>query len=261
MSVPAPELLANHLFNQIGNLPIDEIDQARTLYFEIRRLREKQPADFTTAVALVVASLKVGRRDEAVEELSRAYGLKSLHEIVMWGALADLNIFIGRLDRGAELYGALRRIPGAFAVPQVSRNAANAALTLGDVDFLAFVTEEAKKVSLAEGIAGFYLSIIEHYRVAKTFAEHQRIVSSVLKDSRVWMMPEISVAYQDAPSIIISHWCLVDRKECSKLQDAIIDALRAYYQSVEVSLAPALSAVLHRVREAPKMSVPMALAS
>ena len=78
MRTPEPELAATRLFNEIANLSLDEVDRAKTLYFDIRRLRQQQPADFTVSVSMAVAALKVGRRDEAVDELVRAYGLKHI---------------------------------------------------------------------------------------------------------------------------------------------------------------------------------------
>ena len=104
MTTPEPESLAVNLFNEIGSLDLEDVDRARTVYLALRRLREQQPASFMASVALVMASLKVGRRDEAINEIGRAYGLKNATDIMGWSALADMSVFVAQLDRAAELY-------------------------------------------------------------------------------------------------------------------------------------------------------------
>jgi hypothetical protein len=104
MTTPEPESLAVNLFNEIGSLDLEDVDRARTVYLALRRLREQQPASFMASVALVMASLKVGRRDEAINEIGRAYGLKNAADIMGWSALADMSVFVAQLDRAAELY-------------------------------------------------------------------------------------------------------------------------------------------------------------
>ena len=147
MSAPEPEALAAALFSEIGQLDLDETDRARTIYLELRRLRQQQPASFGTSVALIMATLRVGRREEALNEIGRAYGLKTTADIISWGALADLSIFVGQLDRGAELYERLRSVPGALAIPQVSQNAASSAVVRGDIEYLRSIADEDKKVN------------------------------------------------------------------------------------------------------------------
>src|SRR5438477_11692193 len=104
MSTPEPESLAVNLFNEIGNLDLENIHRARTIHLALRRLREQQPASFITSVALVMASLKEGRPDEAINEIGRAYAIKNTSDIMTWSARADKNVLVPQLDRAAELY-------------------------------------------------------------------------------------------------------------------------------------------------------------
>ncbi len=261
MSAPEPESLAVALFNEIGQLDLDQVDRARTVYLDLRRLRQQRPADFSISAALIMAALKVGRRDEALDEIGRAYGIKTTADIISWGALADMSVFVCQLDRGAELYGRLRAIPGAFAIPQISQNGANSAMIRGDIDFLRYVVTEDKKVNKEISNAANFLAIIDHFGIAETFNEHQRIVSSVLRDSRTWVAPEIRYEDRDEATIVIYHWVLGDRARRARLQVDMLDALRAHYQSIGADLSLVLPVLLNRLLEAPQMVTPLAVAS
>jgi hypothetical protein len=261
MTTPEPESLAANLFNQIAKLELDEVDQARTLYLALRRLRQQQPGSFLTSVALIMAALKVGRRTEAIDEIGRAYGIKTTADIMGWGALADMSVFVGQLDRGAELYGRLRTIPGALAIPQISINAANTALISGDIESLRYLSEEDKKNNTEISNAKNYLSIIDRSSLAASFNSHQKIVSSVLRDSRNWAGPEIRYEDRDEPTLVIYHWVLGDRPTRNRLQREMLDALRAHYQSIQKDFSLALPVLLNRLLEAPQMVVPLAVAS
>lgn len=260
MSAPDPKALAAALFNQIGQLEIDEIDRARTLYLDIRRLRTHQASSFLVSVAYIVAALKVGRRDEAIEGISRAYGIKDSSEIVGWGALADLCAIVGQLDRSAELYGRLRTVPGAFAVPQILENAANSALISGSIESLRLLDEENVRIDRPESNATKYLKIIDQSGLSATFNDHQKIVSSILRDLQTWAGPEIRYEDREEPTLVVYHWVLGGRVARNRLQVEMINALRAHYQSVSSDLSTALPILLNRLLDAPQMIAPVAVA-
>lgn len=259
LAAPEPQSLAVSLFNEIGTLALEEIERARTLYLDIRRLRQHQPSSFFVSVACVVAALRVGRREEAIEELGRAYGIKNTSEIVGWGALADLSAIVGQLDRSAELYGRLRVIPGALAIPQIAQNAANSALISGNIESLRYLSDEGIRLNSPISNATQYLSIVDRAGISKHFDDHQKIVSAVLRDTRTWAGPEIRYEDRDEPTLVIYHWVLGDRATRTRLQLEMIDALRAHYQSVNGDLSAVLPVLLNRIMEAPQMAVPVAV--
>jgi hypothetical protein len=260
MPTPEPTNLATKLFNEIAQLPLEEVDRARTLYLDLRRLRQSQPSSFLVSVASVIAALKAGRREEAVQELGRAYGIKDPSEIVGWGALADLSAIVGQFDRSAELYARLRSIPGALAIPQISQNAANSALISGSIDNLRYLADEDFKLNKATSNAVQYLGIIERAGIVKNFSDHQKIVSSVLREARTWAGPEIRYEDRDEPTLVIYHWVLGNRAARNSLQLQMINALRAHYDSTSGDLSLILPVLLNRILEAPEMVAPVAVA-
>jgi hypothetical protein len=261
LSGPEPESSATNLFNEIGSLELEDVERARTLYLNIRRLRQSRPSSFILSVASVIAALKVGRRDEAIEELGRAYGLRDASEIVGWGALADLNAIVGQLDRSAELYTRLCAFPGALAIPQIVHNAANSALISGSIENLRFLADEDAKLNRPASNASRYLFIIERSGISESFNDHQKIVSSVLRETRTWAEPQIRHEDRDEPTLVIYHWILGDRAARNRLQVQMIDALRAHYRSASNDLSIVLPVLLNRILEAPKMISPVAVAS
>jgi hypothetical protein len=259
MTAPEADSLAVTLYNEIGRLDLFETERAKSLYLALRRLRDQQPSSFQISVALIMAMLKVGRREEALAEIDRSYGLKTTSDIISWGALADLNTFVGRFDRSAELYRQLFAIPGALSVPQISANSANSALIRGDMEALMNIANEDRKANQPVSNAISFLGIAAGHDMASTLGDHQRIVSSILRDLRTWAIPIIRFEDRAEPSIVIYHWVLADRPSRAILQADILTALRAHYQTIGADLSAALGAILNKIEQAPEMNVPMAI--
>lgn len=267
MTDAEPDSLADSLFNEIGSLPLFDTDRAKELHLALVRLRRQAPSVFSVRVALAIAALKLGRRSEAISSLDEANGLKTRSELTAWGALADLNVIVGRLDVGGTLLRQLLATPGAIAVPQIQTNAVSSLMVLGDMDGLVNLDRAIKDMGgenhqPTELMAADVLSVLRDAHLGPTFAAHQRIVSAVLKDVRTWVNPHVRTQDRAQPTLVIEHLVIGDRVARSQLQREILDALRAHYQSVGLELGRVLPFLLNKVSPAPDGGfAPFAIAS
>lgn len=237
MAQGTPAKAATEIFNAILRSELDELEKLGSLVWRARQLCNTQPADFSVRVALASALLQTGMREEALQQLDTAFGLRQISEPGIVGTLAHLYVCVANYDRSKALFRMLTADPAHLKLDVVTENAARFAVSAGDVEYLREIVELT--IDTPQNIfPNVALQIIEASGLADHLPTHQKIITEIVGEHQAWI-GAAPVDETGGPAMLaVWRYLMVDAAECRALARRVTEALCAYY--VEKGLPPGM---------------------
>ena len=237
MAQGTPAEAATEIFNAIVGSELDEQKKLGSLVWRARQLCHTQPADFSVRVALASALLKTGMREEALQQLDTAFGLRQISEPGIVGTLAHLYVCVANYDRSKALFRMLTMDPGHLKLDVVTENAARFAVSAGDVGYLREINDLTTDSS-THSFPKIVLQILEASGMVEHLSAHQKIVTKIVGEHQAWI-GAAPIDEMDGPATFaVWRHLMVDAAECRALARRVTEALCAYY--AEKGLPPGI---------------------
>ncbi len=234
MAQGTPAEAATEIFNAILRSELDEQEKLGSLVWRARQLCHTQPTDFSVRVALASALLQTGMREEALQQLDTAFGLRQISEPGIVGTLAHLYVCVANYDRSKALFRMLTADPAHLKLDVVTKNAARFAVSAGDVGYLREINDLTTDSS-THSFPKIVLQILEASGMVEHLSAHQKIVTKIVGKHQAWIG---AAPIDETDGFAVWRHLMVDAAECRALARRVTEALCAYY--AEKGLPPGM---------------------
>lgn len=230
-AVPAEEAVQLH--NRLVELStMDNFEaEARQVQWRLQQLVRKSPSDQKAAVALIMACLLAGDREEAARQADRVWIARfKLGQQVLVRFLGELSN-LGMYDRVKSIYQETLS-DTELRSPLFLETLAIAAVASGDISWLRELTGLCR--SNGENVGAPFVEAIEKSGLEAHFAAHQSIVSAIMRDHQcgVWVGISVDPDEPDDFANLFTYFFVPKTRDFRRgLEKSVSRALEAYYVS------------------------------
>lgn len=219
------------LFNEVGALEFQDFQEHVRYAFRLGGEVRKDPSNPILRVALAMALIHSGRRNEGRDQLFYAQGLMDWSDVTLTAAISTLLSGIGETQAAERGLSRLAHMIGVD--PAITANALLHALGYGDLSRLPLIAEN--KGLVASRSPGFVscCELLAETGLLEHLQNHQSIVQRHVAAHQCWIGITFSSAAYDfsGGTAFMEHWVTLDAAQCLEASRHIAEDLYSYYES------------------------------
>ena len=233
---PTPAEESVQLYNDVVvETQLDEQDKLASFIWRTRQLCRAAPSDFAARVVMASVLLRIGQRDEALENLDTAYGLRQIDKLAAWEHLAFLFTSVLDYERAGELIRSTTSNKEIRYQGGMIGNAARFAICSGDITYLRELAEISDADNLdaddESELPGQLLRLLDEGDLAPHLGAHQQIITDLLSGVQSWTGVNTVDEDDGSEMIVVLRYVQHGKADRFALRRSVTDALNAYYQN------------------------------
>lgn len=237
MATPAPAEKSLELYNDLLAIPVNERpEDAEKLLWQLRALCKSTPGNFPALVALIQGALMTGQRDEAAENLERAWGLRQGQEPQVVFTFAGHLVDIGQYGRAKTVLCELLAQPAIRSNAKHLNLAYQCAVPSGDVEWWREIMEISRDLGDTVDYE-VWDRTVKDFDLSKYLPNHFEIVHGFVAAQQCAVIVHQYIGPTDHFCFDVLYYLPLDRKDRVELNFQIDQALCDHYEKLELEPA------------------------